>query len=173
MNGHMKDLEHTDEVLKAGLRRKLTLTEESQLQAYFAAHPEERSAWEEEVALNQLLRQLPDAPVSTNFTAQVLSLVENERNRPASARPAAWWPWASPLPWARGTALASVALVIGLFSYHQYQLSYREEVVRSAATLSTFASLPMDLLENFEAIERLSQVPQKVYVELLAALQSH
>lgn len=167
----MKSSEH-HQLLEAGLQRKLSAAEEAQLQAYFAEHPESQAAWEEEASLNHALRELPNVPLSSNFTAQVLRLAEAERRRAIDLHPAAWWSWIGSLNWTRKAALATTVLAMGLLSYHQYRLSYRAEVVRSVATVSSFATAPTwEMLQNFEAIHRLEEVPLKVDVELLAALQ--
>lgn len=167
----MKSSDH-HELLKTGLQRRLTASEEAELQAYFADHPEAQAAWEEDASLNQALRELPNAPLSSNFTAQVLRLAEAEHRRSIHVRPGAWWSWIASLNWARKAALTATTLALGLLAYQQYQLSYRAEVVRSAATVSSFATVPTwEMLQNFEAIHRLEEVPPKVDVELLAALQ--
>ena len=46
-------------------RRKLTDSEEAELRAWLAAHPEAQAGWEVEAELNQALGRLPDAPVSS------------------------------------------------------------------------------------------------------------
>src|SRR5262245_52791940 len=73
-------------LLEASWRRRLTATEEARLQAWLAAHPEEQARWESESSLSQLLEQLPDVPVASNFTARVLQAARSEAARPA-ARP--------------------------------------------------------------------------------------
>src|SRR5262245_66668141 len=75
------------ELLEASWRRKLTPEEETRLQHYLAAHPEAQAEWEDEMALSFHLRQLPDAPLSSNFTARVLEAVELEQRRQERARP--------------------------------------------------------------------------------------
>src|ERR1044072_8298015 len=65
-------------LLGLALRRKLTADEEAQVQACLARDPQARAAWEEEMALSQLLNGLPDAPLASNFTAQVLEAVERD-----------------------------------------------------------------------------------------------
>lgn len=104
---------------------------------------------------------------------RVLQLVERER-RPGvrSAEFAVpWWkPWLS-LGWARGAAVAAAIFSVSGFSYHQYQRYVRQEVARSVAEVSRITPPSIEMLENFEAIRRLNPAPQKVDVELLAALQ--
>jgi anti-sigma factor RsiW len=193
----MQDSEY-NELLKTGLRRKLTAEEEGRLRAHLAAHPEDQPAWEEEMALNNLLRNLPKAPLSSNFTAQVLQLVEKERRHSSPARSVQWWHGFFSLRWTRQVAFSTVVLFAGLISYHQFQVSRREavansvanifsmlepvlqpgeptgrvETTRTAAQVSDGTALPtLEMLENFDAIKRLNQVPPQVDVDLLAALQ--
>ena len=52
-------------------RRPLSAEEQRQLAAWLKQHPEETGTWTEEAALTSALRRLPDAPVASNFTAQV------------------------------------------------------------------------------------------------------
>lgn len=189
-------------LLEAALKRPLTLAEEKRLQAYWASHPEAQASWEEEMGLSQLLRQLPDAPLASNFTAQVLQAAERESSRSPLFQPASWWPRRYDWKWAQTVACAALVLSLSLLLYHRHQLSLRAERARSVAAVSSFATLffggeiavgvaarngpgasaattaspdallpPLELLENFEAINRLSQVSPQVDLELLAALQ--
>ncbi len=57
---------------EASWRRPLTASEEAELRAWLAAHPEARAEWESDTALNDLLSRVPNAPVPTNFTTRVL-----------------------------------------------------------------------------------------------------
>ena len=147
-------------------RRRLTTREKAALNSYFAVHPEARTQWEDESELSDLLGKLPDAPVSTNFTARVLQ--ESQRGER----------WNSPIGhgafhwlrfnWMPRIALASLVVFIGLLSLQQYkrtQIALDVAAVSSAAT----AALPQQWLEDFDAIRSLS--PQPVDNELLAALQ--
>src|SRR5437667_12737472 len=59
-------------------RRRLTSSEEAELRAWLAAHPEAQAQWEAEAGLNDALGLLPDAPLGSNFTARVLQAVQLE-----------------------------------------------------------------------------------------------
>ena len=148
------------QLLEAAWRRKLTATEEAELRAWLAAHPEARADWEAEAALTERLGQMPDAPVSTNFTARVLQALEREAA--AARRPAPHWPWVwrSLLPKA---AFAALFLVVGGFTYrqtaahHQRQL---EQKALSVAAVSDVSALPDPAtLEDFDAIRQMSSKP--------------
>src|SRR5207244_6508374 len=65
-----------DPLSEVSWRRKLTTSEELQLRAWLAAHPEAQADWEDEARLNEMLGLLPDAPVASNFTNRVLQAVE-------------------------------------------------------------------------------------------------
>src|SRR6266566_6235520 len=67
-----------NQLLDTARRRKLTGEEEARVQACLARDPQARAVWEEELALSQLLNRLPDAPLASNFTAQVLQAVERD-----------------------------------------------------------------------------------------------
>ncbi len=196
----MQSAEYND-LLEAALKRPLTLAEEKRLQTYWASHPEAQASWEEEMGLNQLLRQLPDAPLASNFTAQVLQAAERESSRSPLFQPASWWPRRYDWRGAQTVACAALVLSLSLLMYHRHQLSLRAERARSVAAVSNFVTLffgdeiaasvaarnrlsvsaataaslgapllPLELLENFEAINRLSQVSPQADLELLAAL---
>src|SRR6185295_6857614 len=70
-----------NQLLDTALRRKLTAEEEARLQVILARDPQAKAVWEEEIALSQLLDGLPDAPLASNFTAQVLQAVESDSRR--------------------------------------------------------------------------------------------
>src|SRR6185436_14507392 len=59
-------------------RRPLTESEQAELRAWLAAHPEAEDDWETEKHLSAMLHKLPDAPVPSNFTARVRQAVEQE-----------------------------------------------------------------------------------------------
>lgn len=161
-----------NELLNAGLQRKLTPSEEAQLQEQFDNEPDGLTALEEELNLNQLLRQLPDAPLSSNFTAQVVQSTERAERpneRPSLALEWMRWMFSTGL---RKATVGAVALSLVLLSYRQYQAAARQEFARSVATVSDLADLTtlpsVDVLRNFDAINRLGDA--NVDFELLAAL---
>src|SRR5688572_31432605 len=77
------------ELVETSWRRKLTSEEEAELRAYLAAHPELQEEWEDEVFLTQRLDRLPNAPLASNFTAQVLQKLDLDvaREERATRRP--------------------------------------------------------------------------------------
>jgi hypothetical protein len=139
----------------AAWRRKLTPVEEAELRAWVAAHPGSAPDWADEQALTGLLARLPEAPVSSNFTARVLQAIDVDA---ANARRAARrWSWRWFVPKA---ALASLLVGIGLFSYHSNAVARRTAVAKSAAAVSEVASLPSpEILQDFEAVRQLSAAP--------------
>lgn len=154
------------EALKRG---QFTPAEQAEADAFLARHPECRAEWEEELSLSSLLRQVPDVPVSSNFTARVMDACRQSERRTAKARGAFGHGWSRWLPrFAAGTA----ALGLAVLSYHQHQLAERREL---AQNLVEVARLPggtsIELLQNFEAIQKLNYVPADVDRELIAALQ--
>ena len=159
------DQQSLAEALRLG---RLSSEQEAQLQAYLAGHPQDQAAWEEEASLSQVLRQLPAAPVSSNFTARVLEAVRREASGSARSR-AGNRRWFS--QWLPKAAVAAAAIGLGLFTYERHQAEQRQELARSLAEVSRLAeSPPLDLLENFDAIQRLAQVPHSSDQDLIAAL---
>jgi hypothetical protein len=161
-----------NDLLEASWQRKLTAEEEEQLRGWLAAHPEKQPEWEEELALNQQLERLPNAPLESNFTAQVLGKLDSaiRREEREAARPGkftSWWRGLVP-------RFASV-LLLGLLAgtaVVQYRERQREEMVDGLIQVAPVASvLQPDVLQNFDAIHHLGHVPAVSDEELLAALQ--
>jgi hypothetical protein len=152
--------------------KQMSPEEEALLRDSLAEAPEEQSFLEEELALNQLLRQLPDAPLDSNFTARVMQQVR--RADPfRSPGKGSWLRRLFPGSWLPKFSAAAVLLCIGFFAHQFHQSGTQQEMARSVAALTEMAAFSgFDVLENFEAIERLAQVPHDVDVDLIAALQT-
>jgi hypothetical protein len=163
----MKGTDH-NRLLELGLRRKLTPEEELELESYYESHPDRGGALEEDIRFNQLFRNLPNHPVSSNFTARVAQAAAAE-SRAGASKSRGRWGWPAPsFQWLRGTVLAMLLVSAGLFSYYHHQVSLRAERAQSVATLSSVASIPtLEMLQDFEAIHRLSHAPQETDWDLL------
>ncbi|MDB6027729.1 MAG: hypothetical protein JWM68_3952 [Verrucomicrobiales bacterium] len=152
-------------------QRKLTPQEEAELNAFLAAHPEAEIDWTEETALTECLDQLPDAPVSSNFTAQVLQAIELDEKRISRVQKRGWTAWRAGFKWVFRSAIAgSVACVALLISY-QHQLSQRFEMAQNLGHVVSATNSKMEWLPDFEAINRMSRVQSPADEELLAALK--
>jgi anti-sigma factor RsiW len=166
----MNELEF-NQLLEADRQRRLTVAEEAQVRSYLAAHPEAQAVWDDELGLNRLLSQLPDAALASNFTAQILERVARESRRdqrtPLWVR---WWTGVRALnPVQKGATAASFLCLI-LLSYYGYQVHARETLAKSVAEVSNVAALAnVETLKDFEAIRRL---PPSVDFELLEYLQT-
>ena len=154
------------DALRAG---RLTAQQEAQLDQWFALQPAQRGACEEDLALNQLLRNLPDAPLSSNFTARVLQATRASAGRPGYSTPF-WRQFFG--RWMPKAAMAGVFLGAGLLAYQQHQVSERRQLAQGLVQMSELANeTSVELLENFDAIQRLNQVPHDADRELIAVLQ--
>src|ERR1019366_1081312 len=158
-----------DNLRETSWQRKLSPAEEAELRDWLAAHPEARTDWEADVALSRMLDHLPEIRVSSNFIARVLQAVENDKAAVVRASQLKWkWVWRSFLPKA---ALASVFIVMTVFSYREAIFEKRQRLAKSVETVSQVASLPgPDILKDFDAIAQLNQSPAPD-TELLALLQ--
>ena len=109
---------------------------------------------DEPLELRELLSRLRDAPVSSNFTARVMQAVEREELQAARTR--GWrWNWHALLP--RAT-VAAVMLVLAGFTFHQYEISsQRAALIKTVALLAQAQPPSMEALNNFDAIQRMSQ----------------
>jgi anti-sigma factor RsiW len=164
-----------NELRETGWKRPLKPAEEARIQAWLAARPEDQAAWEEETSLSLLLDQLPQAPVPSNFTAEVLREVDSLERSGCGGR-LTWQERLKPGRWLRprwALGLAStLTLVLGLAGLHFYRDNERKEIVSGVRMVSPLAALPHpEALQDFEAIHRLSAVPPTVDLELLAALE--
>ncbi len=154
-------------LMEVSWRRPLTSQEERTLKNFLTAHPAARVIWEEDLALNRMVARLPDAPVSTNFTAQVLQAVARETAREVRQKPGiiSWLK----RNWIPRIAIAGLFICAGLVSVQEYRAVKRAQLARDVAAVSSAATFPQGWLEDFDAINRLSQPP--VDNELLAALE--
>jgi anti-sigma factor RsiW len=161
----MKNDAFLSKLRESSWRRNLTDAEQAELRAYFAAHPEARTDWEMESALNAAFARLPDAPVPSNFTARVLQAVE-----PETVHPHGWsWNWHVLVP--RVAFAAVVVVFTGLAIHHHDIYSQRVALVKSVALATQGRPVPSpEALANFEVIRRMSQ-PQHADSELLALMQ--
>ncbi len=155
----------------ATARRSLNTEEEAQLRAYLAAHPEFRQAWEEDFRLTSALGRLPDAPLASNFTAQVMSAVHRTEARQRGRRRRNWFRWffAQALRWE--TATATMVLTLGWLTALHFQARHRVEVAQGAAAVVRIAALPpMRILQDFDSIKNLPSASWREDAELLAVL---
>ncbi|MBI5774011.1 MAG: hypothetical protein HZA89_09755 [Verrucomicrobia bacterium] len=151
--------EQFQQLIEQSQRHPLDAAEERQLRAFLAAHPERQTAWDDEMALNRLLARLPDAPVPSNFTAQVLAAVEREEAATARTPQPTWTNWLRLTSWRPATLVATLALA-GLIPFfaERHRVHQRTQLARSLAAVSPVAQVPtVEMLQDFEAIRRLGQ----------------
>lgn len=151
-------------------RSRLSQAEEGRVQQLLTECPaDELDDLLKERSLNQLLDGLPDAPVSSNFTARVLRAVELEalqNSRGQRGTPA----WRVGFGWVSRLAMAGFFVLAGLFAINKHQENQRAELARSVATLSHVGAVPVEWLEDFDTIRNLNSATA-VDDELLAALR--
>jgi len=150
-------------------RRELTDAERDELRSWLAKHPKAQTDWDADEQLSAILSGLPEAPVSSNFTARVVQSAKREAAT-RSRKPSTRWNW-----WLRSLLpkMALVAIVISavFYTFRTYETAQRKEIVRSLVAVSQVESLPSPKsLEDFEAIRRLGRTPP-VDNELLALMQ--
>lgn len=120
-----------------------------------------------EAALTRALTELPNADVPSNFTARVLAETDRLERLHDRSAPVAWWRRFVPRL-AVGGGLA-VAVLLGVSRYEAHR---QLETARQAVELADVAAPPtVEILQDFEAIERMSQTPAQADLHLLAALQ--
>jgi len=152
-------------------QRKLTPQEESELTAFLAAHPEAEVDWLEDAALTECLALLPQAPVSSNFTAQVLQAIELEEKKISRVQKRGWTAWRTGFKWVFRSAIAGSVACLTLLVTNQYRLSERVEMAENLGRVVAATDSKMDWLPDFDAINRMSRVQSPADEELLAALK--
>ncbi len=177
--------QHDQNELREALKKRLPdAAESAHIRRHLEAHPDEAADWEAEMLLTDTLQRLPDAPLSSNFTARVLRAAELEagRNRPAGNPVSAWARSFSLFQYA--TAVV-VILLAGWFAWQQRTVAFeakealaiaradmaRAALARDAATLHASSPVPtVEMLQDFEAIARLGSWSTDVDLDLLAAV---
>ena len=121
-----------------------------------------------EARLTEALAKIPDAAVPSNFTARVLDAVELEAARETRDRD---WTLNWRALWPR-VAVAAAILIFAGVSFQRYEIhSQRAKLVKNIAMVTVAQPPPsVDVLENLDAIQRMSQSGH-ADGELLAALQ--
>jgi anti-sigma factor RsiW len=170
-----------DELIRLSLKRELTEEDRARVDAALAAHPELREQWENDAVLGRMLRQLPDAPVSSNFTARVLDAIDLDARRDARAqRKPGWRDHLRALQPRLGWGVGLAALIA--FGTHQYRMQQagraqaeieQAQLVYDIRNLSQdFAALPgPEVFRDFEAINQFRQVSAGNDDELLKVLR--
>src|SRR5688572_23022186 len=122
------------DLIDASLRRPLTPAEEADLRRFAAAQPEGLPELEADLRLAQCLRELRDAPISSNFTSALLRQIEREPTE--AGAPARWWSSWSFLPGLRYATAVLVAALLALLSYQQYAGAARASRARQIAEVT-------------------------------------
>jgi hypothetical protein len=163
--------EFTDQLLlDIARRRALTLSEQQRLNEWLALHPEDRERWEAELLLTRVVRDLPDAPLPSNFTARVLAAVDRPVATPArGAGFGVGWVLARWVRrWQPIAALAVVVLALGVYARQAHR---RAEVAWSVAALPATELANVEVWRNFDVINSLPSGPLPSVEELAEALQ--
>ena len=161
------------ELREISWRRKLTPEEETQLQGWLAAHPDKQAEWELEQSLSEQLRHLSNAPLSSNFTSQVMQALDAElaRQEREGRGGRSWLQWLHKL--APRLAPVSLALVVAItfFVYQRgdkVEQQYQAKAIESVVSVAEANQVPShEILADFEVIEKL---PFASDDDLLAAL---
>jgi hypothetical protein len=130
--------------------------------------PDSELEIELESRLTEGLKQIPDAPVASNFTARVMAAVEREEAGRAESRTRPW-NWRVLLP--RVVATAAILVFTGTV-WERYEVRSQHSIlVKNIAQVTYSKQVPsLDAIYNFDAIQRMSQ-PVAADKELLALLQ--
>ena len=159
------------QLMQAAMERELTAEELARIDDLLAQNKAELADFE---AVDHLLAKLPDVIVPSNFTARVLGEAQRQ-DEPTPALGQAWWQRLFS-PQYRSIQLASaaaLALLIGVFGYHNHLDQDRAEMAEMAESLqavATIAEMAPGLLTDFDAIDAMDQ-SDPIDEELWAALK--
>ena len=170
----MNDSEY-GELVETSWRRTLTEDEQACLRGWLAAHPEAQSDWEAEAALNLALTRLPEAPVSSNFTALVVQAAdreETERHRVPSWLGAIKSLFQRPAPRIAWALILIGALWFGVQQHRQEKAeASRHELAQGLAAFANVAALPYPAaMQDIDTIQQISHLPDRADEELFAVL---
>ena len=166
----MNDERHK-KLVEASWRRPLTPSEEAEVQFYLAAHPDKQLEWEDDQALSSALQALPNAPLSSNFTAQVLQAIDREERAAERQAPARLNPYQWLRRWLPRFAPIAAMLMLALASLNYYQMRTRDAAMGAVGDVAPFVAVfPPEVLENFDAIQQLRTAPDFSEEELVAVL---
>jgi anti-sigma factor RsiW len=166
----MNDSEYR-ELIEASWQRRLSDEEQSILTGWLAAHPELQAAWDSEVALNNSLARLPDAPLSSNFTAQVMQALDREKA--AAVRQHSFLERVERFVRTRAPRIGWAFLLVGLllFGMQQHRKAARQELANGLAALASVAALPDPrALQDMDAVQQLSRLSSGEDEELFKVL---
>jgi len=163
-------------LLESSWQRPLTPPEQARLESWLSRRPQDQAIWEEETALNQLLGQLPDVPVASNFTARVGQALD----KAPAAKPVSHghgFAWAARLrQWRPRLIGSALALILGWVAVQFYLGEQRKALLYEIKALANLTVLPHpEDLKDFEPIHQLSTVPPATLVdeELYAVLRQN
>ncbi len=156
----MNDPEKLREI---GWRRPLTDVEKAALRESLKSEPKNARELESDLeldsALTAALNRIPDAPVSSNFTARVMAAVEREQKSRSRTSESQWsWRVLFPRIAFAASGVFTVAAIFILVSHHQQ--AQARQLAESVVAVSNVSALPSpDVLQDFEAIRQLNATP--------------
>ena len=161
----MNEQQHK-ELVEASWRRPLSPEEEAALQMHLAARPDAQADWEDDLALTNALRTLPDAPLSSNFTSQVLQEIEREERVLEIPAVPFWRQW---LPRFATAATMLILLFTGVNLYRVNNQNNARDAMVTVAHITRSVPKP-EVFEHFDAIQQLRAAPEFGDDELVAVL---
>jgi len=165
-------------LIEAAIQGRLMARDEARLQDHLEKDPVAKRLWQEELALTRLLKKLPDAPLASNFTAQVLLAVDHAEQREHRHRSSGILKWITGRRPVLRLGWACAVIAAAGLGYHQYHVVGRARMAASLASIASGVETasnatqlpPAELWQDFEPIYRLGN-RSGADEELLAALR--
>ena len=162
-----------DDLLATRWVREFTEDEQAALSALLDQDSVLRQRWEEDRIIVEGIDALPDVPVASNFTNQVMTQLARREGKVVSSgqesAPVLWWQRFGFVP-RLGLGFALSLAVFGAFL--QYKQGDSAKMLESLAVVTESETVPsLEELQHFEAIQMLAQVPMDVDWELITATE--
>lgn len=167
----MKNSEAYERLRQTRWRRALDAAEQAELGNLLKDSAELRVDWAMEEALSGALEALPNEPVSSNFTSQVMSAIGREEQSGARTSHPNFWERVVHWRWLPRLAAGCAVLAVGAVSWTQLQTHRHQMVMRNMPMMAELVSVPgPEALRDFEAIQALERAPM-ADLELLRLLE--
>lgn len=171
--------ERLEQLIEKSREGRLTQEERLLLEGLFDQDPTLYKEWKEECKLNDLFSLLPEAPLSSDFTEQVLNKtfdLEATQKTQEDVRFASWLSLIWNRPWLKHAAAACVICLLSFGVYYQQSQTRIQQMAESISTVAeTVAEVSAVSETDLEAIQVLGSMAESSSVdnELWLAMVSY
>ncbi|HQC43160.1 MAG TPA: hypothetical protein PLV91_06785 [Verrucomicrobiota bacterium] len=171
--------ERLEQLIEKSRKGRLTQEEHLLLERFFDQKPALYKKWKEECKLNALFSLLPEAPLSSDFTEQVLKKTFDSESTQKTCEDARFASWISLIwsrPWLKHAVAACVICLLSFGVYYQQSQTRIHQIAESLSTVAEAAAEVAAVSEtDLEAIQVLGSMSESFAVdnELWLAMVSY